>query len=642
LTNRKSIVLSLFGASCALFLSCAPVSTSRSVNLPFPQIEGFHPAEWKVQQILSQGTLFEGLFGYAPEPMSLGGMKVVPLLAESWKNSPDGRVWTFRLRKGRKWSNGDPVTAYDFEWSFRYYCQRNTPEVPLWASALGSFSNAWNVRNGTASPGELGVRALNETSLRIVLDQPDYNLPLGLAAAATVPVHRTSIEQYPDSWWTPERLICNGPFVVQSFTQGRSCVLVRNRYWRGSRGNVESVCLRFEPDELSAYRQGRLDAAWFGANIRNPASFPRGSIVQSQTFDLSFRGYALTRSHSSALDDRRVRQAFAISVDRNALVAAVRPGQAVPAGSVWPKKTTIGRKIKSQAYQPEKARQLLVMAGYPEGRGIPPLKWFVPLEGDPTAEFIVKEWEKNIGIKVEIVRLAPAEFDEIAWNDSPNTPPGFFSFTGGMNYFSPGSLAKTMETTIQFYGYPAEIRQELWNYNTVLRRQIRSSTRGGILSDWDELIAQRDESSRQAEAAAAEAKKSWKKLLPTPVLIRSRFDRLFHNWESAATPGEKKAIWRTAAESLLDEQRDLFEYEQKSPHHKAMQKAFLDLQDMSWDLALRSAHKSLQMFQDECYIVPLYHDKLRFVHRANLRGLMVYKLAGGPAFFNYKLLNIVP
>jgi peptide/nickel transport system substrate-binding protein len=107
--SKKILISVLVFVSLLLFSGVVNGQKERVVSLPYWDTPGLIPYYWQAQHILAQGTIFEGLFGYAPDPKNIGGVKVVPVIAESFKVSKDYKVWTFKLRKDKKWSNGDPI-----------------------------------------------------------------------------------------------------------------------------------------------------------------------------------------------------------------------------------------------------------------------------------------------------------------------------------------------------------------------------------------------------------------------------------------------------------------------------------------------------------------------------------------------------
>ncbi len=262
--NKKGLIVLLVLISL-LLSGIVNGQKEKVVSIPYWDTPGLIPYYWQAQHILAQGTIFEGLFGYAPDPKGLGGVKVVPVIAQSYKVSKDYKVWTFKLRKDKRWSNGDPVTAKDFEWSYKYYASPKIQDLPAWAGPLQFFENFWAVKSGAVDPDKLGVKALDDYTLEIRLDVPRYDMKESLCVAQAVPIHRKihrkTVEADPQNWWRPGKIVMNGPYIPVSWTPGKDMTLVRNPKYVGETGNVDKIVLKFGGFGLQQYIAGELDAA---------------------------------------------------------------------------------------------------------------------------------------------------------------------------------------------------------------------------------------------------------------------------------------------------------------------------------------------------------------------------------------------
>src|SRR5437867_2975130 len=158
--------------------------------------------------------LFEGLV----MPDTKG--RLIPGVAESWTISDDGIVYTFKLRADASWSNGDPVTANDFVYSFQRLEDPKT--AAAYASMLYVVKNAQAVNSGTMKREEMGVRAVDAKTLEITLNAPTpYFLEL-LTHQSTYPVHRQSVEKFGIAWTRPGNLVSNGPFTLAEWVDRKS------------------------------------------------------------------------------------------------------------------------------------------------------------------------------------------------------------------------------------------------------------------------------------------------------------------------------------------------------------------------------------------------------------------------------------
>jgi oligopeptide transport system substrate-binding protein len=186
-------------------------------------------------------ALFEGLTTYDEKTA-----QPVPAVAERWDISPDGLTYTFHLRPAARWSNGDPLTATDFVYSFR----RALLPTLGWANAylLWPIKNAEAFNTGKLTNfNDVGVRAMDEQTLRITLEQPTPYLP-ALAALTWVPVHRSTIEKFGkiddrgSEWTRPGNLVGNGPFVLTEWRMNDRIVVSKNpHYWDAENTRLEHI-----------------------------------------------------------------------------------------------------------------------------------------------------------------------------------------------------------------------------------------------------------------------------------------------------------------------------------------------------------------------------------------------------------------
>ncbi|WP_247642300.1 peptide ABC transporter substrate-binding protein, partial [Brucella suis] len=166
--------------------------------------------------------------------------EAIPGAASSWDISEDGKVYTFHMRDGAKWSNGDPVTAGDFEFSFRRIMDPKT--AAGYASVLYAIQNGEEVATGKMPVDQLGVKALDDKTLQITLKSPaPYFLEL-LTHQTGFPVNKKAVEKFGDKFTLPGNLVTNGPYQLVSFVPNDKIVMKKNpNYWDAENVKIDTV-----------------------------------------------------------------------------------------------------------------------------------------------------------------------------------------------------------------------------------------------------------------------------------------------------------------------------------------------------------------------------------------------------------------
>lgn len=643
--RKKNFLILFILVSILLLSGVINGQKEKVVSLPFWDTPGFTPYYWQAQHILAQGTIFEGLFGYAPDPKNLGGVKVIPVIAQSYKVSKDYKVWTFKLRRDKKWSNGDPVTAKDFEWTFRYYASPKIPDFPAWAGPIQYLENFWAVKSGALSEDKLGVKALDDYTLELRLSQPKYDMKEWLCVAQGVPLHRKTVEADPQNWWRPGKIVVNGPYIPVSWTPGKDMVLVKNPNYVGERGNVDRIILKFGGLGIQQYQAGELDAAMINnvAEYRFVLADPKLSKeFHEDIMDLFWQGYQISRGFDPIMDNKKLRQALAIAIDREKLCKEVLGGRALPLASYWPKDSVIGSKMKEIPFDVEKARKLLAEAGYPGGKGLPTLVFYITGGGDPVAEFIVDQWKKNLGVNCIIENIESGLYwNSYVWaNYTVAAKAGFTLIGAPMNNLEIGAIFKNSDHTIWFYDYPGSVKKKINSLYEERDAWLRKEG-GQTEDDWKPLLEKRNTLYAEFKKIVDnEPEKLWKEELTRPPLWHEQFDELYEKWKAAKTREDKTNYWRLAARVLIDQENFQVQYKESYPSRNEAYRWRLRAVNRPFSEAVKIAHYALQIMQDQYWMVPVYLAKAQWVQNPKLEGLMLYKFSWGPGFFNFKYLNL--
>ena len=366
--------------------------------------------------------LFSGLVELSSE------MGVVPDVARSWEMLDEGGQYIFHLRDDVRWSDGVQVTAGDFEYAWKRVLDPATPSQV--AGLLYDIKEARAYHEGHVSdPDLIGVRAVDERTLVVELEGPTGYFPHVLCLSSTFPVPRHVVEAQGRAWTELGNLVTNGPFRLMSWERGESMLLERNPTYHGrSTGNLQQVELWFRVAEpagwLEMYEENRLEifvlhfllplTDWERARQRFA-----GEFVSVPGLHTHFIGFDVRRP---PFDDPRVRRAFALAIDREALAHVTLRGFAFPAtGGLVPPGMPGHSPGIAPPCDPEQARLLLAEAGYPAGQGFPELE--VLSANKPlfvsTVENLRTQWLYNLGVKISSKCLSWGEFlDRLSW-ESP-------------------------------------------------------------------------------------------------------------------------------------------------------------------------------------------------------------------------------
>lgn len=269
--------------------------------------------------------LFEGLYN-----QDAAG-NLVPGIALSHDVSDDNLTYTFTLRDNAKWSNGDPVTAGDFEYAWKRAASPELASPYSWFIELMALENASEVIAGDAEPSALGITAIDDTTLEVRLTQPLPYFAQMLTHFTTFPVHQATVDAFGSEWTKPGNMVSNGAYVLTEHVPQEKLVRERNAmYWDNDNTIIEKVTSLVINDEnvaLTRYLAGELDRTDVPAG-----QFPRLAERypdQAVSVPLSCSYYYMFNLRDGApekLQDPNVRKALSLAVNRDIIVDNVLAG----------------------------------------------------------------------------------------------------------------------------------------------------------------------------------------------------------------------------------------------------------------------------------------------------------------------------
>ncbi|ASK79523.1 oligopeptide ABC transporter substrate-binding protein OppA [Paraphotobacterium marinum] len=295
-----------------------------------------------------------------------GNGNPVPGVAKSWEESKDGLTYTFHLRKDSKWSDGSPVTAKDFVYSWERLVDPKTGAPYAYYPQMGNIVNAAQIVDGKMPASKLGVVAKDDYTLVVKLEKPTPFFIGMLSNACMFPVQKATVEKWGDKWTKPEHFVGNGAYKLSKHVVNEKIVSVRNpKYWDNKNTVINKVVYLVIPDrnqDLNRYKSGGEDiSAWQlpGGEVFKQIQANFGSQLKITPF-LSDE-YALFNTKVAPFNNVKVRKAISLVINKEALSKYVMGGATAPQYNFAPAGTANFSPIKTP-YQTMTQEQRIAMA----------------------------------------------------------------------------------------------------------------------------------------------------------------------------------------------------------------------------------------------------------------------------------------
>lgn len=301
--------------------------------------------------------------------------KVVPAMATEWKTD-DNKVWTFKLRNDAKWSNGDPVTAHDFVYSFRRLIDPKTGSY--YASYLedAKLVNAADIIAGTKPTDTLGIKAIDDYTLEITLSEAVPYLPDMLITSMVVPVHQKTVEQFGEKWTDPKNIVVNGPFKPTEWVVNEKIVLERNKgFYDDANTKLDKLVvlpINVATTDVQRYQAGEIDITASEIPPEQFEGLKKDLGDQLKTAPTLCTYYYDLNNEKPPFNDVKVRRALALALDRETITDKVLGQGQIPAYQFTPIAVAGGVKFEPEwkawdkTKRIEEAKKLLNEAGYNE------------------------------------------------------------------------------------------------------------------------------------------------------------------------------------------------------------------------------------------------------------------------------------
>ena len=346
-----------------------------------------------------------------------------PGMAETWDVSEDGKTYTFHLRQDAKWSDGDPVTAHDFEYAWRRICDPSFASEALQAMT-DYVVGAQEYFDGTGSYDDIKATAIDDYTFEVVLKNVTPFFPQLVANDVYLPIKQDVVEAAGEGWEKkPETCVSNGPFMLEEYQVGSHMLFKKNPNYYDADAvtipGIRAVIITDDNTAYQAYQAGEIDVMDHLPSEQIPQIVAEDpNVIVSADTGAQFLNFNVDKA---PFDNVHVRKAVAYALDRKQLVEQVLKDGSVPAsGFIAPTcQTTDGgsfRTMEEDGYPAEEyginprqanveaAQAELAEAGYPGGEGFPEveLTYSNSDKNKKTCEAIQQMLAENLGITVTL------------------------------------------------------------------------------------------------------------------------------------------------------------------------------------------------------------------------------------------------
>src|SRR5205809_6410642 len=347
----------------------------------------------------------------------------VPYVAEKISSNPEGSVWTFTIRKDSRWSDGGPCTARDFEWSWKR--QMDPASKNPYSSYFYDIKGAEPFNKGKVpDASQVGVVAKDDWTLEVTLEGPRGYFPVLSAYLAALPAHRASVEKHGDKWTEAANIVCNGPFVLESWEHNKVMVLRKNKHFFGAKDVIlDKVVIPIIPVASGAlpYENNEIDLTSLQTgDLKRLQSNPK---TVEEVFRYPFPGtwYLIPQVTKPPFDNVKVRRAVAHAIDRTNVVKVAQVF-AIPAHAMIPPRipgALNDSKTKAiQRFDPKLAMAQLKGTPFEGGKNWPKITLTMrdeALGSKPLAEAVQSVLLEHLQMKTDLEVLEPRVFRERLW-----------------------------------------------------------------------------------------------------------------------------------------------------------------------------------------------------------------------------------
>ncbi len=335
-----------------------------------------------------------------------------PGVAEKWENK-DFKVWTFHLRKDAKWSDGTPVTAEDFVYSWQRLANPTTASPYASYLQYGHIANIDDIIAGKKPVTDLGVKAIDANTFEVTLSEPVPYFYKLLVHPSVSPVPKSAVEKFGEKWTQPANIVTNGAYKLKDWVVNERMVLERNpQYWDNAKTVINQVTylpISSEVTDVNRYRSGEIDMTYNNMPIELFQKLKKEIPKEVHVDPYLCTYYYEINNQKAPFTDVRVRTALKLALDRDIIVNKVKNQGDLPAYSYTPPYTDGMKLVEpewfkwSQEKRNEEAKKLLAEAGYTADK---PLTFNLLYNTSDLhkklAIAVASIWKKNLGVNVKL------------------------------------------------------------------------------------------------------------------------------------------------------------------------------------------------------------------------------------------------